>query len=328
MAWSGTTGGPGQAEVLLEAQHLTKDYGAVRAVDDLSFAVARGEIVGLLGPNGAGKSTAMRILIGYQVPTSGIVRLAGGDVFRAGADLKRALGYLPENPPVYGEMRVGEYLAWVAALKGLRGAERGEALERVREELGLGEVWGRLAQNLSRGYRQRVGLAQCLVADPPLLILDEPATGLDPNQIADLRARLAEWRGRKAILLSTHILSEALQLCDRVLVLSRGRLVASERPQLLAGRGAARVRTLIVVRGAGEHPLAGYPGAAEFQAREEAREGGEGLWRLEGEVARADRVRVMAHLAAGGWDLVEWSAGLSALEQAFRRLTLEQGRDE
>jgi ABC-2 type transport system ATP-binding protein len=315
----------GAGEVLLEAEHLTMEYGAVRAVDDLSFRVARGEIVGFLGPNGAGKSTAMRILVGYQVPTAGTARLAGGDVFRDGPRLKRRLGYLPENPPLYGEMRVGEYLAWVAALKGLRGAAGAQALARVREMLGLEGVWRRLTQNLSRGFRQRVGLAQCLIDDPPLLVLDEPATGLDPNQISDLRRLFAEWRARKAILLSTHILSEALQLCDRVLVLSRGRLVASESPQLLAGRGAERARTVILVRGSGSGPLEGHAGAAGLTARREIVEAGAAFWRIEGEMDRAGRLALMTHLAAGGWDLVEWSAGLSALEQAFRRLTLEEG---
>ena len=314
----------GAAEALLEAGHLTMDYGAVRAVDDLSFSVARGEIVGFLGPNGAGKTTAMRILVGYQVPSAGTVRLAGGDIFRQGATLKRQLGYLPENPPLYGEMRVGEHLAWTAALKGLRGAAREAALTRVREMLGLQEVWQRLTQNLSRGFRQRVGLAQCLIADPPLLILDEPATGLDPNQIHDLRALLATWREEKAILLSTHILAEALQLCDRVLVLSRGRLVASESPQLLAGRGAQRMRTVILVRGTGRDPLEGLDGGT-LVARPEMRDGPETLWRLEGEMDRAGRLALMGHLAARGWDLLEWSAGLSALEQAFRKLTLEEG---
>jgi ABC-2 type transport system ATP-binding protein len=317
---------------LLEVTDLTKDYGPVHAVEGLSFAVHCGEIVGLLGPNGAGKSTAMRALIGYQVPTRGEVRIAGGDVFRDGARTKRSLGYLPENPPLYAEMRVREYLAMAGALKGLRGAELAAAMTRVREMLGLGSVWDRQSGHLSRGYRQRVGLAQALLTDPPLLILDEPATGLDPNQIADLRRLLGEWRERKAILLSTHILAEALMLCDRVLILSRGRLVAQGSPQGLAGETPGAVATTILARGSGD-PLAGWEampaGAhARLEAPGETRATGAGaLWRIEGEFDRADRGRLLAHLAARGWDLVEWSAGLSALEQAFRRLTLEEGRE-
>jgi ABC-2 type transport system ATP-binding protein len=320
-----------QTAPLLEVIDLTKDYGPVRAVEGLSFSVRTGEIVGLLGPNGAGKSTAMRALVGYQVPTRGEVRIAGGDVFRDGARTKRALGYLPENPPLYAEMRVHEYLAMVGALKGLRGAELTAAMTRVCELLGLATVWRRPTGHLSRGYRQRVGLAQALLTDPPLLILDEPATGLDPNQIADLRRLLGQWRERKAILLSTHILAEALMLCDRVLILSRGRLVAQGSPQGLAGETPGPVATTILARGKGE-PLAGWDGMpagahARLETPGDADAGAGALWRIEGEFDRADRGRLLAHFAAHGWDLVEWSAGLSALEQAFRRLTLEEGRE-
>ncbi len=318
-------------DALLDVQGLTKDYGPLRAVDDLTFRVRRGEIVGLLGPNGAGKSTAMRVLVGYQVPTCGRVLLAGGDVFREGPRIKRELGYLPENPPLYGEMRVSEYLWLAGRLKAMRGAALRAGLERVTGLLGLREVWGRQTGQLSRGFRQRVGLAQALLSDPPLLILDEPATGLDPNQIADLRRLLGEWRQEKAILLSTHILAEALLLCDRVLVLSRGRLVATGNPQTLAGDGAGAVATVILVRGGGEHPLEQLAGVSGVSARREEGGGHDpagghlALWHLEGEIDREGRLRLMAHLAAHGWDLVEWSAGLSALEHAFRRLTLESG---
>lgn len=323
-----------EKNVLLEVEDLVKTYGPVRAVDGLSFSVRRGEIVGLLGPNGAGKSTAMRVLVGYQVPSRGRVLLAGADVFRDGARLKRSLGYLPENPPLYGEMRVREYLALAGGLKGLQGPALRAALERLSGLLRLGEVWERQTAHLSRGYRQRVGLAQALVADPPLLVLDEPATGLDPNQIADLRRLLAEWREEKAILLSTHILAEALMLCDRVLVLSRGRLVAEGSPQSLAGRGDAPATTTILVRGPASDPLAGASGLPAMECRREAEMGLDGapagpggaLWHLSGQLDGAARRGLLLHLARGGWDLVEWSAGLSALEHAFRRLTLEEGR--
>jgi len=316
---------------LLEVSSLTKDYGPVRAVDGLSFEVRRGEIVGLLGPNGAGKSTAMRVLVGYQVPSSGEVRLAGRDVFREGAEAKASLGYLPENPPLYGEMRVGEYLIMAARLKGLKGEALEASVARVEEILGLREARRRPIAHLSRGFRQRVGLAQCLIHDPALLILDEPATGLDPNQIADLRALLMSWRREKAILLSTHILGEALMLCDRVLVLSRGRLVAEGSPQALAGDGDGRTEIVVVVQGSGEDPLAGLAGLPGLRARREearpsaSRPAGTSTWRLEGAIGRDERVRLLAHLAARGWDLLEWSAGLSALERTFRRLTLEEG---
>ena len=328
---SGSTATRAPEPALLRVSSLTKDYGPVRAVDDLSFEVRLGEIVGLLGPNGAGKSTAMRVLIGYQVPTRGEVLLAGKDVFREGAEAKRSLGYLPENPPLYGEMRVGEYLALAGRLKGLGGAALAGALERVRGMLGLEGVWKRQAANLSRGFRQRVGLGQCLIADPQLLVLDEPATGLDPNQIADLRALIGQWRAQKAILLSTHILAEALMLCDRVLVLSRGRLVAAGSPHALAGEGENRAEVLIRVRGGAGDPLAGLSGVGQLRARREELPGASGaggarpLWRLEGALDQAERTRLLAHVVDQGWDLVEWSSGLGTLERSFRRLTLEEG---
>ncbi len=328
---------------LLQAFSLTKDYGTVRAVENLSFEVRRGEIVGLLGPNGAGKTTAMRILIGYQVPTEGRVLLAGQDVFREGAAAKMSLGYLPENPPLYAEMQVGEYLAMAGRLKDLRGPALASALERVRAMLRLSEVWTRPIAHLSRGFRQRVGLGQCLIADPALLVLDEPATGLDPNQIADLRALLSQWRAEKAILLSTHILAEALMLCDRVLVLSHGRLVAEGSPHALAGEDDGRTEVLIRVRSASdplEGPQAGasFPRlAAHLEESPGARRANAGvqpapapgsarpLWRIEGSLDASERERLLAHLSSRGCDLLEWSSGLSALEHWFRRLTLEEG---
>ncbi|MFH1145139.1 MAG: ABC transporter ATP-binding protein [Candidatus Eisenbacteria bacterium] len=319
-------------QTMLEVIGLTKDYGPVRAVDRLSFQVRRGEIVGLLGPNGAGKTTAMRVLIGYQVPTAGEVRLAGRDVFRDGPEAKRFLGYLPENPPLYGEMRVSEYRAMAARLKGLEGSAIGGALERVRGMLGLAEVWRRPISNLSRGFRQRVGLGQCLVNDPALLVLDEPATGLDPNQIADLRALLLRWRGDKGVLLSTHILAEALMLCDRVLVLSRGHLVAEGDPQTLGGESEGRTEIAILVQGGRGDPRTGPAVMSRMIARQEEPRHGTGatglpVWRLEGSLDRQERLQLLSRLAEGGWDLMEWNAGLSALERSFRRLTLEEGSE-
>jgi ABC-2 type transport system ATP-binding protein len=312
-------------EQLLEVEELTKDYGPVRAVNNLSFTVRRGEIVGLLGPNGAGKTTAMRVLIGYQVPTSGTVRLAGGDVFREGARVKRDLGYLPENMPLYPEMRVCEFLDLAARLKGLSGPALRDALARACEMFALESVWRRPCGQLSRGFRQRVGLAQCLVADPALLILDEPTTGLDPNQISDFRGFLESWRPRKGILLSTHILAEALMMCDRVLILSRGRLVAAGSPKEFAGHNRGPVATVVTVCGGRGEPLEGNPVLA--RALSMRQEGAGSLWRLEGKLDRDGRLALMRHLVTSDWDVVEWNAGLSALEQVFRRVTLEGGRE-
>lgn len=303
---------------LLEVAGLSKAFGPVRAVSDLSFAVRRGEIVGLLGPNGAGKTTVMRMLVGYLVPSAGSIRLAGGDIFRAGRRLKEHLGYLPENVPLYGEMTVEEYLTMAARLKGV--ARR--AVEEVIKLLDLEGMRHRPTGQLSRGYRQRVGLAQCLIADPELLILDEPATGLDPNQIAEFRALLRRWRDRKAILLSTHILAEALMLCDRVIIMSRGQLAASGTPTDLAGDDRAALATQVSVRGGEGSPLAGLAPGGALQA---SPTGDGAVWRIEGPLDRDGRLELAAHLSRGGWEILEWNSGLSALEQVFRRLTLEEG---
>lgn len=318
-------------DMLLEVQDLGKEFGPVRAVSALSFQVRRGEIVGLLGPNGAGKTTAMRMLVGYLVPTAGRIALGGGDIFTRGPELKHQLGYLPENVPLYAEMTVREYLSMAASLKGLAGAEADRELARVREMLDLAPMWGRPAGQLSRGYRQRVGLAQCLLTDPQLLILDEPTTGLDPNQIAELRKLLRAWRREKGILLSTHILAEALMLCDRILIISRGRLVADGTPQALAGTGEGEATTQIAVRGPSGGPGPAPEALALTAVREETSEplpGGEALWRLEGRLGRAGRRALMEHLLAAGYEVLEWNSGLSALEQAFRRLTMEEGHDD
>ena len=232
--------GPGvaaDAEILVEARSLSKSYGPVTAVADLSFAVRRGEILGLLGPNGAGKSTALRMLVGFQYPDAGSVFLAGADVLRDGRRARASLGYLPESVPLYPEMPAGRYLEFFAAVKEVRDPRK--EIARVAERLDLGRVLHRPCGNLSRGYRQRVGLAQALLGDPAVLILDEPTSGLDPNQISDFRRLLREVGREKAVLLSTHILPEALEVCDRILILSRGRAVAEGSPASLAGGEAA-----------------------------------------------------------------------------------------
>ena len=302
----------------------------MRAVSELSFQVRQGEIVGLLGPNGAGKTTAMRMLVGYLVPTAGRIELGGGDIFTRGPELKHDLGYLPENVPLYSEMTVREYLSMAASLKGLAGEDAERELARVRDLLDLASMWQRPTGQLSRGYRQRVGLAQCLLSDPRLLILDEPTTGLDPNQISELRNLLRSWRRTKGILLSTHILAEALMLCDRILIISAGRLVADGTPQTLAGTGQGEVVTQITVRGPVE-PGPVPERLALTAVREEPAEplgGGDHLWRLEGRLDGAGRRALMKHLLDGGYEVLEWNSGLGALEQTFRRLTIEEGRDD
>ena len=211
---------------MIEVHHLTKRYRDRVAVDDLSFQVAEGELLGFLGPNGAGKTTTMRVLTGFLPASSGLVKVAGHDVFEEPLEVKRRIGYLPETPPLYPEMTVRGYLRFVATLRGVPRGQLATELERVAEATGTTTVMGRVIQNLSKGFRQRVGLAQALLGSPPVLILDEPTEGLDPIQRAEVRRLIKGLGGKHTVILSTHILPEVTMTCDKVLILHQGRLVA------------------------------------------------------------------------------------------------------
>lgn len=213
---------------MIEIKGLTKRYGQITAIEDVSFSVEQGEIVGFLGPNGAGKTTTMRILTGFMPATSGTAVLAGHEVHANPLDVKRSVGYLPENVPLYAEMRVQSYLAYVAEIKGKRGAERGKEVGRVMERTGLSDMGNRIVRHLSKGYRQRVGLAQALIGNPPVLILDEPTVGLDPKQIISIRNTIKELAGDHTVLLCTHILPEVSMICQRVVIINQGRIVAQQ----------------------------------------------------------------------------------------------------
>lgn len=218
---------------MIEVVNLTKRYTGKTALAGISFTVARGEIVGLLGPNGAGKSTTMRILAGYLPGTSGTVRIAGLDVFRDSEQVRRRIGYMPENNPLHHEMRVREYLKFRARLKGLGRRPSRERVDTVMEQCSLTDVSGRIIGHLSKGYRQRVGLADALVNDPPLIILDEPTIGLDPHQIRTVRQLIKSLAQAHTVLISTHILPEAEMTCNRMLILYEGRILASDTPENL-----------------------------------------------------------------------------------------------
>jgi ABC-2 type transport system ATP-binding protein len=221
---------------MIEVANLTKRYAGRTAVDDISFTVARGEIVGLLGPNGAGKSTTMRVLSGFMPATSGTVRVAGFDVFHDADETRRRIGYMPENNPLYPEMRVREYLKFRARLKGLGWKTSRRRVDTVMEQCGLADVGRRVIGQLSKGYKQRVGLADALVHDPELIILDEPTIGLDPQQIRSVRALIKSLAGRHTVLISTHILPEVEMMCGRVLIMLGGKVLASDTPENLQRR--------------------------------------------------------------------------------------------
>jgi len=219
---------------MIEVQNLTKRYRDRVAVEGLNFSVAEGEILGFLGPNGAGKSTTMKILTGFLPPSEGVARIAGFDVFEQPLEVKRRIGYLPETPPLYPEMTVVGYLKFVASLKGLPGRGLRAEVERVGTLTGLSDVMGRVIQNLSKGFKQRVGIAQALLGSPPVLILDEPTEGLDPTQRAEVRTLIKGLAGKHTVILSTHILPEVTMTCEKVLIINQGRVVAYDDLRKLA----------------------------------------------------------------------------------------------
>jgi len=212
---------------MIEVDHLTKHYGPVAAIQDVSFSVEKGKIVGFLGPNGAGKTTTMRILSCFMPASGGTARVAGYDVFEQSIEVRKRIGYMPENVPLYGDMTVRDYLSFVAEVKGLGRGDRRRRVGEVMERRLIGDVGGRLIGRLSKGYRQRVGLAQALVADPEVLVLDEPTIGLDPKQIIEIRALIKSLAGAHTVILSTHILPEVSMVCEGVVIINRGRIVAS-----------------------------------------------------------------------------------------------------
>jgi ABC-2 type transport system ATP-binding protein len=237
---------------MIEVAGLTKIYGTTRAIEDVTFAVQRGQVLGFLGPNGAGKTTTMRVLTGFLPPTAGTARIAGFDVIKSSLAARRRLGYLPENVPLYPEMTVTGYLDFMGALKKMPRARRRARLPVVLAQCGLEPVAGTIVKKLSRGFRQRVGLAQALLDDPEVLILDEPTVGLDPRQIIEVRQLIKGLAGTHTIILSTHILPEVEQVCERVVILTRGRVIAEDTPANLVARlkGARALR--LRLRGAAE----------------------------------------------------------------------------
>jgi ABC-2 type transport system ATP-binding protein len=228
---------------MIEVQGLTKYYGAIPAVNDVSFQVGKGEIIGFLGPNGAGKSTTMRILTGFTPASQGTARVADFEVHASPIEVKRRVGYLPEHVPLYEEMVVSGYLSYVAEIKDVQKSSRKSEVARVLERCGLEHMARRLIRNLSKGYRQRVGLAQALLGSPPVLILDEPTVGLDPQQIIEIRNMIKDLGGEHTVLISTHILPEVSMVCDRVLIINEGHIVAQDSMENLTGTGASK-RTL------------------------------------------------------------------------------------
>ena len=310
---------------MIDVEHLSKNYGATRAVQDLSFRVKKGEVIGFLGPNGAGKSTTMRMLTCYISPDAGTARIAGFDITARPLEVKKRIGYLPENNPLYRDMGVIDYLKFIAALRGIAGGRLRERIRHVVDICGLSSMAAKDVGELSKGYRQRLGLAQALIHDPDVLILDEPTIGLDPHQIIEIRHLIKNIGREKTIILSSHILPEVAATCDRVLILNRGSIVGSGTPEELSALSSGGQTITTAIRGPRDRVEAAL---AAIDAVIEVRHLGEdaGLQRFELLSREADAVseRIFFAVAAGGWSLTELYRKSINLEDVFLDLTMRE----
>jgi ABC-2 type transport system ATP-binding protein len=310
---------------VIEVQHLTKQYGPFTAVDDVSFRVEKGEILGFLGPNGAGKTTTMRILTGYMPPTDGQATVAGFDVLEQPLEAKRRTGYLPETPPLYPDMTVREYLTFCARIRGIPRSERNARLDTVMERTRVADMANRHCSKLSKGYRQRVGLAQALLHNPDVLILDEPTAGLDPKQIIETRRLIKELGGDHTVVLSTHILPEVSQTCQRVVIINRGRVVAVDSVENLTSRAGESSGVFVQVDSAGQDAspaLAAVPGVVRVDVAGSM--GPATAFEVHGAPGQDVRRDVAAAIVTRGWGLLELRQRRLSLEDVFLNLTTEE----
>jgi ABC-2 type transport system ATP-binding protein len=312
---------------MITVKDVTKKYARATAVDRISFTVEKGQIVGFLGPNGAGKTTTMRILTCFLTPSSGTASVAGFDVLEQPFEVKKRIGYLPETPPLYPEMETAEYLRFVGKLKGLSGAELENRINYVCERCFVADVRNKLMGKLSKGYRQRVGLAQAIIHNPDVLILDEPTAGLDPKQINETRDLIKSLAGDHTIILSTHILPEVEQTCEQVFIINKGKLVATDSVRNLQARARDAESLLLEVAAregqldtfAVQQKLAAVPGVSHVTCTDDQSAGVVfEVQSLKGQLVRGDLARTVV---ASGWDLCELRPTAKSLEEIFLQLT-------
>ncbi|QDK46414.1 ABC transporter ATP-binding protein [Bdellovibrio sp. ZAP7] len=311
---------------MIQVKDLTKDYGPRRAIDHLNFSVNKGDVVGFLGPNGAGKSTTMKIITGFMAPSHGSASVAGFDVFENPIEVKKRIGYLPETPPVYGDMYVRDYLRYVAALKQVPKDKIEKSVDLAIEKTNLGEVQKRLIQHLSKGFKQRVGIAQAIVSDPEVLILDEPTVGLDPKQVAEIRDLIKALRGQHTIILSTHILPEVQATCEKIIIINKGKIVVEDSIQHLASMEQGQNRLLVRVAKDVPDMKAVLSDIREVISVQEGISHKE--WRID--VRGGDDIvaAVSSRLVNQGLGLLEFSPSKMDLEDVFLKLTYGQERGE
>jgi ABC-2 type transport system ATP-binding protein len=319
---------------MISVKELTKRYARNTAVDHISFEVAKGQIVGFLGPNGAGKTTTMRILTCFLPPSAGTASVAGFDVLNQPLEVKKRIGYLPETPPIYPEMETIDYLKFVGKLKGLRGAELNQRADYVCQRCAISDVKTKLLGKLSKGYRQRVGLAQAIIHNPDVLILDEPTAGLDPKQINETRDLIKDLAGEHTIILSTHILPEVEQTCQQVIIINKGKLVATDSVRNLQARARGAESVLIEVAGRNgnletsivEHKLQQVPGVSRVVQKQQI--DSRLLFEIESEKGRLVRGDLARAVVESGWDLNELRSAAMSLEEIFLQLTQSEAPQE
>lgn len=307
---------------MISVEKLTKRYPAKTAIEGMSFQVERGEILGFLGPNGAGKTTTMRIITGFMPATDGKVSVDGFDVFENPLDVRRRIGYLPESPPLYLEMTVSSYLRFVAKIKGVLKQKLDIEVKRVMERVNIADVQDRIISKLSKGYKQRVGLAQALLNDPPVLILDEPTIGLDPKQIHEVRELIKDLAGNHTVVLSTHILPEVEQTCHRVIIIDHGKIVAVDTPKNLRSQLQGAERISIEVQGPFSEvvsKLKAMPGVVDVQKVGDL--DGRHKLQIESELQKDLRSDLARTIVQNGWGLYELQSATMSLEDIFLKLT-------
>ena len=309
---------------MIEVRNLCKDYGPHQAIHNLSFTIKKGDVVGFLGPNGAGKSTTMKIITGFMAPSSGTASVAGFDVFENPIEVKKRIGYLPETPPLYGDMYVRDYLIYVARLKAVEKEKITMLVNRAIEKTLLGDVQHRLIQNLSKGFRQRVGIAQALVSDPEVLVLDEPTVGLDPKQVAEIRHLIKELKGHHTIILSTHILPEVQAACEKAIIINKGRIVAEDTIQNLSIREKGQSQIFVRLRQETsdlKSLLAGIDGVLTVDSGLSQRE-----WKVNVQGTDETVDAISARIVSKGLGLIEFTPQRADLEDVFLRLTYGQDK--
>ena len=314
---------------MIEVENLSKRYGPTLAVSDVSFNVQKGEVLGFLGPNGAGKTTTMRVITGFFPPTSGSVRVAGYDVVNEPMEAKRRTGYLPETPPIYPDMTVVEYLAFVARIKGVSRRELKSRLDDIVEKCAVGDVRNRQIGKLSKGYRQRVGLAQALIHNPDVLVLDEPTSGLDPKQIIETRELITGLAGQHTVILSTHILPEVSKTCQRVVVINAGQIVAVGTPNELMRRLQGFETVLVTVEGPAADIMEKFQrvGGVNWVEPREAADGRVTL-EVHSEKDKDVRAELARATVESGWKLYELKTSGLSLEEIFLKLTTKDVSEE